>query len=628
MPRSDPLVNDTLKRALHAHRTGSVAEAERLYQTILAQEPEHPHALHYLGVVYAQRARYDEACRLIQQSLAQHRSAPAHSHLGNALKGLRRFDEAVASYDAAIALDPEYAEAPYNRGNALQELGRFDDALASYDRAIAIRPRYTPAHFARGALMKELTRFDDAVGSFDDAIALEPDLAEAWNSRGNALMELGRPDEAAASYERAITIRPEYAEAHSNHGNALRTLGRLEEALASHHTAIRLRPGYAEAHYNAGKVLTALGRLDDALASYEQAIALKPDYAEAHTNRGGVFVPLGRIDDALACYAAALTIDPAYAEAHWNEGVCRLLLGQFVRGWEKYEWRWKIRKAPPQRYRRYPAWPGHRVSGRLLGWSEQGLGDNIFFAGMVGDLARLADQLLLQVDTRLVELFRRSFPGVEVLEAGAVEGVGAIDWAIPLGSVGQYLRRSPVDFTGVSAYLRSDPDRRGTLRRRLDDGSLLVGLSWSTTNPESGRARTIPLSQWEPILTLPGVRGVDLQYGDTTEERASVERRSGVRIAHVDDVDNFSDIDGLAALITACDLVVTIDNTTAHLAAALGTPTVVLLPFTPDWRWFLDREDSPWYPGARLFRQPRLGDWDSVMERTRRAVLARAAAPC
>lgn len=626
MSRPDPAVNDALKRALHAHRTGRVDEAERLYRTILAQEPEHPHALHYLGVVYAQRGRYDEACRLMEQSLTRHRSAPAYSHLGNALKGLRRLDEAVARYDAAIALDPEYAEAHYNRGNALRELGRFDDALASYERAIAIRPRYAPAHFARGALMKDLARFGDAVGSFDDAIALEPDRAEAWNSRGNALMELGRPDEARASYERAVAIRPDYAEAHSNRGNALRALGRLDDAMASHRAATTLRPGYAEAYYNAAKVLTDLGQLDDALGSYEQAIALKPDYAEAHTNRGGVFVRLGRIDDALGCYAAALAIDPSYAEAHWNEGVCRLLLGQFARGWDKYEWRWKIKSARPQRYPRYAVWPGRRVRGRLLAWSEQGLGDNIFFAGMVGDLARTADQLLLQVDPRLVELFRRSFPGVEVLDHGAVTGAPAIDWAIPLGSVGQYLRRSPVDFAGASAYLRSDPDRRRTLRRRLDDGPLLVGISWITTNPDSGSKRTIPLARWEPILTLPGIRGVDLQYGDTVEERAGVERRSGVRVAHVDDVDNFSDIDGLAALITACDLVVTIDNTTAHLAAALGTPTFVLLPFAPDWRWQRDREDSPWYPEARLFRQPRLDDWDSVLERVGTALRARAGA--
>jgi tetratricopeptide (TPR) repeat protein len=622
MSRPDPAIEDALKRALQAHRTGSRAEAERLYRTILAQDPEHPHALHFLGVLHAQRGRYDEACRLIEQSLTFHRSAQAYSHLGNALKGLRRFDDAVASYDAAIALDPAYAEAPYNRGNALRELGRFDEAIASYEQAIAIRPRYTPAHFARAVLLKQFARFSDAVASFDAALALEPDLAEAWNSRGNALMDLNRPDEAVKSYERAIAIRPEYAEAHSNRGNALHALGHLDDALASHRTAIALQSSYAEAHYNAGKVLTDLGQLEDALAAYDQAIALKPAYVEAHNNRGGVFLPLGRVDEALACYTTARRIDPDDADAHWNEGMCRLLLGQFEPGWEKYEWRWKLKTASPQRYRDYPVWPGHRVKGRLLGWSEQGLGDNIFFAGMARDLARMADQLVLEVDPRLVALFRRSLLGIEVYDQPDHLSAGAIDWAIPLGSVGQYLRRAPSDFAGAAPYLRSDPDRRQALRARLDQGSLLVGISWITTNPTSGRARTIPLAGFEPVLTLPGVLAVDLQYGDTVQEREDLERRSGLRVAHVDDVDNFSDIDGLAALITACDLVVTIDNTTAHLAAALGTPTFVLLSAAPDWRWQLSREDSPWYPSARLFRQRRIRDWDDVMARVRDAVLA------
>ncbi|MGH7354046.1 MAG: tetratricopeptide repeat protein [Candidatus Rokuibacteriota bacterium] len=623
--RSSLELRDALEKALLAHRTGNVAEAERLYRSILEQEPDHPHALHYLGVAHAQRGGYEEACRLIEQSLGRHRSAPAYSHLGNALKGLSRLDEALASYDTAISLDPTYVEAPYNRGNALRELGRFDEALASYDQAIAIKPGYTPAHFARAALFKELERFEDALGSFDRATAIEPDRADAWNGRGNALMALGRPDEALASYDRAVAVSPDYAEAYSNRGNALLDLGRFDDALASYARATAIRPDYAEAHYNTGKALTEMGHLDAAVASYEWAIAVRPHYAEAHTNRGSVLVRLRRIDEALTSYADALTINPEYAEAHWNEGICRLLLGDFPRGWEQYEWRWGIKNARPKRYTTYAVWPGQRVTGRLLGWSEQGLGDNIFFAGMVGDLSRMADHLVLQVDPRLVTLFQRSFPAVEVIDHEQVVRAEPIDWTIPMGSTGRYLRRSLSDFAGSAAYLQPDPARRDALRRRLDDGSFRVGISWITKNRESGVKRTIPLARWERLLTLPGVRYVDLQYGETLEERESVTRRWNVTIAHLEDVDNYADIDGLAALITACDLVVTIDNTTAHLAAALGTPTWILLPFVPDWRWLLDREDSPWYPSVRLFRQPRLDDWESVMERVLQALGARSA---
>ncbi len=624
--RSRLEVRDALAKALLAHRGGNGAEAERLYRSILEDEPEHPDALHYLGVVHAQRGAYEEACRLIERSLGRHRSAPAYSHLGNALKGLRRLDEAVAAYDRAIALDPAYVAAHYNRGNALRALGRFDEALAGYERALALQPGYMPALFARAAVFRELKRNEDALGSFERATALEPERADAWNGRGNALMALGRPAEALASYDRAVALNADYAEAWSNRGNALRDLGRLDDALASYARATAIRPDYPQAYYNAGKALTEMGHLDAAVASYERALAVRPHYVEAITNRGSVLVRLRRIDEALACFADALRINPEYPEAHWNEAICRLLLGDFPRGWEQYEWRWRIKSARPKRYPAYPAWPGRRVTGRLLGWSEQGLGDNIFFAGMVRDLARMADRLVLQVDPRLVALFQRSVPAVQVVDHEQVPRAEPIDWTVPMGSAGRYLRRSASDFAASGAYLSADPARTDALRRRLEDGRVRVGLSWFTKNRESGAKRTIPLARWERVLTLPGVRWVDLQYGDTREERESLARRWNVTLAHLEDLDTYADIDGLAALIAACDLVVTIDNTTAHLAAALGAPTWILLPFVPDWRWLLDREDSPWYPGVRLFRQPRLDDWDSVIERVREALRQRMGA--
>ena len=317
-------VQQSIARALEFHRRGSLEEASGLYQAVLDVAPDHVDALHLLGVVNYQRSCYAEAERLIATALAgglNSAEALARSNYGLALKALNRNEEALVSYDRALALKSDFVEAHYNRGNTLMDLKRPEEALASYDKALEINPHYVEAHNNRGNPLRDLGRPEEALASYDKALAINPNYAEAHYNRGNALLHLERPEAALASYDKALAINPNYAEAHNNRSSALIDLERPEEALASCDKALAINPNYAEAHYNRGNSLVNLKRPEEALASYDKTLALIPDYAEALNNRARALLKLKRPQEALASCDKALAIKPDFAAAHFMRGI-------------------------------------------------------------------------------------------------------------------------------------------------------------------------------------------------------------------------------------------------------------------------------------------------------------------
>jgi predicted O-linked N-acetylglucosamine transferase (SPINDLY family) len=354
-PTASAVAASSWAEGLALHRAGRLAEAEERYRRALDSDPGHFEARHHLGIIHYQRGEHIAAIRQIDAALVVNRDvAAAHNNRGVALAALERSEQALASYDRAIALAPNYVDALINRGNTLKDLQRFEAALASYDRAIALVPGHAIALAQRGNVLQGLRRFQDAVASYDRAIALKPDYSAAYNDRGSALATLGHFEQAVASYEQAIALRPNDAEAFRNRGVAFTQLGRLDEAVASYDRAIAIKPGYAdafndravalsqfgrlaeaiesceravalrpnspEALSNRGNALNELNRFAEAVASYDRAIALKPDYADAHCNRGNALSGLKRFEDALASYERAIAIDPAHAEAVNNKG--------------------------------------------------------------------------------------------------------------------------------------------------------------------------------------------------------------------------------------------------------------------------------------------------------------------
>ena len=427
----------------------------------------------------------------------------------------------------------------------------------------------------------------------------------------------GRLIEAEQIYKQVLAIDPANADCLHLLGMVAFQSGRRAEAVELIREAISIHKTGASYHSNLGNVLQTQGRLDEAEASFRQALELKPELAEVHLNLGHILKAQGHVDSSLACYRQALSLKPELAEARLAESTTLLLKGDFAAGWKQFESRWHTKDCDtPLRTFPQPPWRGESLPGRLLIWGEQGVGDEIMFAGLVPDAVRAGHRCVLDCDPRLKPLFARSFPGVQVISGYDPARDLELDIAAHLssGSLPGFFRTGNESFAGTtSPYLFADPAKREWFRSSYDDGRLLVGLAWHTRNPKSGKNRSIDLSLFAPFFSLPAIRWVSLQYGDHNELQAMAVA-AGVPLLIDREVNQLADIDGFAAQVSAMDLVITIDNSTAHLAAALGVPTWVLLPFAPDWRWLLSSDSSPWYPPMQLFRQPTIGDWQSVLQ--------------
>jgi tetratricopeptide (TPR) repeat protein len=572
-----------VRQALELHGRGRFNEAETLYAEILAAKPDHFDALHMLGLLKLQRGKSADALRLIA---------------------------------AALKAKPVSAEALLNHGNVLNALNRHEEALASYDQALAIKPRYAEALNNRGSVLGRLTRHEEALTSYERALKIKPDYAEALYNQGNALRALDRDEEALKSYERVLAIRPDHAQAHNNRGNALQKLGRHQEALASYERAFALKPDFVEALSNRGNALQSLGRIREALESYARALALKPDYAEALYNQGNGLVMLGRHREALESYAWALAIKPDHAEAQWNQGLARLRLGDFHDGWKQYEWRWQRPDGAQQRSFAQPLWSGQQsLQGKtILLHAEQGLGDSIQFVRYAALVARRGAKVILEVQRTLKDLLAR-VEGVSGI-VGRGEELPAFDLHCPLLSLPLAFNTELGSILASVPYVTAADDRIEIWNARLPPRKgLRVGIAWSgNAKHKDDRNRSIALSRLAPLFDAPGVQFVSLQK-DVRDGEAEALRNILGLLDLGPDLKDFADT---AAVMSLLDLVISVDTSTAHLAGAMGKPIFILLPFSPDWRWLLEREDSPWYPTARLFRQPKIGDWESVIERVRR----------
>ena len=617
---SDPSLRYNLAKALQ--ESGADKESLPHHKKAVEFSPHDHDAWLSYGISLSRLGLYDDALDVYKKSLSiKSDNHVALLNIGVALKELKRYDEALTYADKSIAVNPNLPEAWSNKGVIHRELKQFDAAFACYDRAISLKPNFAEGYANRGVALQELKRFEEAIASYDHAIRIKPDYAHAWYGRANALQELKRYDEALLNYDHFLNINPDHVAGHSNRGNALVKLKRFDEACASYDRAIVLAPDYSEAYSNRGLALQKLKHPGKALANYDHAISINPDYAEAHFNRGTALQELNRLDEALANYDLAICKKADYAEALWNKSIALLLSGDLLKGWGLYEWRWKTAQATVQRRQFAADWNGEVIPGSLLVLAEQGVGDEIFYAGMLNDLRSFAASVTVMVEPRLLALYQRSFAEIEIIAKTISVAPRAFDAQVYMGSLGQYLRPDMDSLKKVTCgYLRACEVRAVALRSSLRrGGKLLCGLSWSSQNLDVGDEKSVSLKQLAPLLAIEEFDYVDLQYGDTTAEREAVRIITGRTLKSVESVNNFNDIDGLAALISACDVVVTVSNTTAHLAAALGKPVFVLLPYASGlfWYWHAGRSDSPWYPSARLYRQERSGDWVAVLDHVR-----------
>jgi tetratricopeptide (TPR) repeat protein len=638
--------DEILERALALHRQGDLAGAQACYERLLHREPRHLDALNSLAMIAYQTGQHDRAIELIDRAIEiDPANAAFYSNRGILLQERLRTDAAIASYDQAIGLKPDFAQAYCNRAVAQVTLRRYEDAVHSCDGAIAAMPEYAEAHYNRALALKALGRVAEALQSCQRAIDVRPDYAEAHFCRGGLLHELGQPAAALASYDRAIALRPGYAEAHSNRGLALQQLGQMDAALASFDRAISLQPEFAQGHYNLGVLLQALKRMEAAMACYDRTIALKADHAPAYANRGSVRQALGQIDaalsdydralalepglveartnrgtaqqemlhmdEAMACFDMAVSSSPEYALGHWNRSLACLLLGDFAEGWQEYEWRWNAASlAFPRRDFAQPLWLGREsIAGKtILLHAEQGLGDTIQLCRYVPMVAQLGASVILEVQAPLIGLLAGSLGIASLVARGS--RLPPFDCHCPVFSLPLALQTRLATIPSYAAYLRVDPAKTAQWRSAL--GSKVqprIGLVWSgSASHVNDRNRSLALS--ELVEHLPrGFEYVSLQREVRESDQSAMKSRPDIR--HFGD--RLADFTDTAALCELMDLVISVDTSVAHLGGALGKPVWILLPFSPDWRWLLKRDDSPWYPSAKLYRQHRMRDWSNVI---------------
>jgi Flp pilus assembly protein TadD len=572
---SQVTVEQAFQIALQCHQTGRLAEAEHLYRQILSLLPGHPGAVHYLGVLTHQTGRHEEALKLLQRAVQlTPTDAAVHDHLGLALCAARRPLEAIVHGRQAVALNPGDIGAHYNLGVAL----------------------------------KEARQLPEAVAEFQQAVDLKPDWIDAHNNLIVALIELREIDRAVTAGRRAVALLPQVPEAHVCLGNALGAVRQLEESEAEFQTAMALRPGWPEAYVGLAAGLRENGQIDRSIQLLHEAIALNPQNAEVHYNLGLSLERRGDWQSALSAYRQAIVLDGNLPGPHFAIGMLLLLLGEFAEGWREYEWRWKLNQFWDIAH---VTWDGSELKGRtIVLHHEQGFGDMIQFSRYIPMITARGGRVVLTAPPQVKRLLAR-VDGVELcLEPGAP--LPPADFHVPIMGLPLIFNTTLETIPNPGAYLSAETSAVEKWRLELsnDPAPLKVGLVWAGRAAHGNDAnRSVPLATFAPLAEVPGISFYSLQFGPPADQAKSPP--TGLRlIDHTGELHDFLDT---AALIANLDLVISVDTAIVHLAGAMGKPVWTLLPKHPDWRWLLDRIDSPWYPSMRLFRQPEAGDWNSVI---------------
>ena len=595
---------------------GELEAALAGYDRAIALRPDYAHAFCNRAVVLGQMQRLPEALASYDRAIAlDPTDALAHCNRGHLLNAIGQKDAALASFDAAIACNADFSPAHFGRAALLQERRQWDASLTSYDRAIALNPGDVVSNYNRGTVLKELKQWAAALASYDRAIALNAELFLAHASRADVLQELNRFAEALDSYDRAIRLNANEATLHNSRGVALQKMGRFAAALAGYERAITANPDYSEAHYNRGTVLKELDDVDAALASYQRAIATKPRFADAYVNRGLVLEDVGSVHEAIASYEEAISINPDLPEAYFNLALALLKVGDLLNGWSNYEWRWRAKGGPifrEKRHFREPLWLGKdAIAGKtILLYGEQGLGDSLQFCRYVEMVANLGPRVILEVPSPLVSLCTTLRGVTQVIPYG--NPLPAFDVQCPLMSLPMAFQTTLETVPAATGYVSSDARKVAAWQERLGAKSKpRIGLTWSGNQAAgTNRKRHFPLSKILPYLPD------HLQYFCLQTDITEPDRKTLVENPRVVQFEGaLRDFSDTAALCECMDLVISVDTSVAHLNGALGRKTWVLLAFDADWRWLMDREDNPWYPTMRLFRQKSRGDWNEVFER-------------
>jgi len=590
---------------------GQLAEAVACYREALRLMPNHANAHNNLGIVFAIQGQPDAAVACFRQALLLNPEfVDALTNLGLVFKQQGQLEEAVARFRQALRLAPHHANALHNLGLVLKEQGHLAEAAKCFQEIRRLHPNHSGAHHNLGNVLQEQGHLAEAAQCYRRALQLNPQLGDAYNSLGIVCKDQGQLAEAAECFRQVLPRNPDDAGAHNNLGNVLKNQGQLLEAVQCFRQALSINPHYAKAHNNLGIVLSSQGQLTEAVACFQRALQIDPGDVNARYNLGIAYKDLGQLDEAADYYEQTLRLVPQHANARWNRSHLLLLRGDYQRGWPEYESRW-TQPDHVQRHLDRPRWDGSPLQGKtILLYYEQGFGDTLQFIRYAPLVKRLGGRVLFECQPALLGLLERMVGIDQLVAVGS--SLPPFDYQVPLLSLPGLFQTTLATIPADIPYLQISPElvrSWGKKLQRLD--GFKVGIVWQG-NPKfaSDRKRSFPLAHFEPLSRVKGVVLVSLQKGPGTAQL----RASAGRAAILDLGEQLEDFTDTAAVMKNLDLIVSSDTSVPHLAGALGVHVWTVLQLMPDWRWLLGREDSPWYPTMRLFRQNRRGDWAEVMD--------------
>ena len=496
---------------------------------------------------------------------------------------IQLFDEAIQAYKKVLLINPYYADAYNNMGNAFTMLGEFDKAIETYKKALLINPNYAEALNNIGTVLKKQGKLNNSLKYFNKAIMIKSNYVEAYYNMGNVLSDLGEFDKAIEAFKKGLLLKPNFAEIYNNMGNVFHHQGKLDKAIKALKKAISFKSNYLEAYINLGVVLKDKSLFQKAIDVFNHVLSIKADSAETYINLGNIYHDIGNLDDAIVAFKKAISIDPNYAEAHNNLSFSLLSSGKLREGLDEYEWRWKTQKVmSSQRHFLKPLWDGKQsLKGkRILIWSEQGIGDTLNWASRLPLITSQAKYIILECQEKLVPLLKRSFPNIEVKPEDKSLDLERddFDMHLPMGSLYKYFIEEILENPKVEPYLIPDPISVNFWKKRLRSVGKgpYVGISWKSSVKSGFRLQHYPsIFEWAPVLTIPDVTFINLQYIDFEDDLAKIKNDLGVKVNNFDDLDQYNDIDNVTGLLAALDMVVSTKVTPPIIASGVGTVTKI-----------------------------------------------------
>ena len=624
-----------LKAKSHA-KMGEFEEAQKLYQSVLKAFPKNKAAQKGLAALNKLKqfaATQSPPQEVINQLVNMYNSGQLVATveqaqaltdqypkafiiwniLGAAHKGLGKSFEASQAFKKVTKLNPTYADGFNNLGTTLKEQGKLEEAVEAFEKAIFLKPDYAEAYYNMGITLKGQGKLEEAIEAYEKALAIKPDYAEAYNNMGNALKDQGKLDEAIGASKKALSLKPDYAEAYNNMGVTLSEQDKLEEAIEAYEKALAIKPDYVDAYYNMGIALKEQGKLEEAIEALNKALSLKPDYADAYNSMGVTLNEQGKLEEAIEAYEKALAIKPDYAEAFNNSSYIYNLQGKLKKGFELYEWRIKKKVDKTTRApRKNLIWNGSASvkEKNFLVYAEQGLGDTIQFCRYLPMLEQKGAKVIFKVEKKLHALLRTL--NKNIFFTNSIPDESQIEFESPLLSLPYLFKTKLKTIPSATSYLETNHNKVSLWKKYFKQNTFKVGICWQGSKSKIDVGRSFPLYLFKSISALPNVELISLHKGEGERQIKDISFNLTTLGDSFDTGENaFIDT---AAIMANCDLIITSDTAIAHLAGALGCPTWIALKYIPDWRWMLDRRDSPWYPSVTLYRQKQRDDWEYVFE--------------